>query len=194
MISRLRGEWDELRQTKERLRSERSIAHEEHDRAIRERSEACQEAVALRADLGDAVARRLDAKEISIVLGTKLAEVRGILRAKSDQHDLLRADVMVVCEDLQVAQEEGTSSLPTCVTDITARVGQLKEDAFHAGITQAFAVVRSHYDREINLEVMSQGFMPIYEDPELDEIEKAVTPLARNMANRLKEMVPPPRK
>ena len=61
--------------------------------------------------------------------------------------------------------------------------------AFHAGITQAFTVVRSHYDREINLEVMSLGFAPSYEDHELDEIEKAVTPLARNLANRLKDMV-----
>ena len=74
------------------------------------------------------------------------------------------------------------------------RVGQLEEDAFHAGITQAFAIARSHYDREINLEVMSQGFAPVYEDPELDEIEKAVTPLARNLANRLKETLLPPQK
>ena len=42
------------------------------------------------------------------------------------------------------------------------------------------------------MEVMSQGFAPVYEDPELDEIEKVVTPLAWNLANRLKEMVLPP--
>ena len=73
---------------------------------------------------------------------------------------------------------------------ITARVGQLEEDAFHAGITQAFVVAYSHYDREINLEVMSQGFVPSYEDSELDEIEKAVTPIARNLANWLKDSSP----
>ena len=73
-----------------------------------------------------------------------------------------------------------------------AQVSQLEESAFHAGITQAFTVARSHYDREINLEVMSLGFVPVYEDPELDEIEKAVTPLVRNLANRLKETVLPP--
>ena len=80
----------------------------------------------------------------------------------------------------------------THATGIMAWVGQLEEDAFHAGITQAFTIAHSHYDREINLVVMSQGFTPVYEDPELDEIEKAVTPLARNMANRLKETVLPP--
>ena len=73
-------------------------------------------------------------------------------------------------------------------------MGQLEEDAFHVGITQAITVARSHYDREINLEVMSQGFAPSYEDSELDEIEKAVTPIARNLANWLKDMVLPLRK
>ena len=38
---------------------------------------------------------------------------------------------------------------------------------------------------------MSQGFAPIYEDSELDEIEKAVTPLALNLVNVLKGMVLP---
>ena len=85
-----------------------------------------------------------------------------------------------------------TSSFVARVVGIMARVGQLEEDTFHARITQAFAVARSHYDQEINLEVMSQGFAPVYEDAELDEMEKAVTPLARNLANRLKEMVLPP--
>ena len=78
-----------------------------------------------------------------------------------------------------------TSSLMAHVVGITARVGQLEEDAFHAGITQAFAIAHSHYDQEINLEVMSQGFTPVYEDAELDEMEKAMAPLARNLANRL---------
>ena len=118
--------------------------------------------------------------------------MRGILQAESDQRDLLRATIMVVCDDLQVAQGEGIGSLPIHATGITTRVGQLEEDVFHAGITQAFTIARSHYDQEINLEVMSQGFTPVYEDPELDEIEKAVTPLARNLVNRLKETVLPP--
>ena len=73
-------------------------------------------------------------------------------------------------------------------------MGQLEEDAFHAGITQAFVVAYSHYDREINLEVMSLGFAPGYEDSEPDKIEKAVTPLAWNLGNRLKDMVLPLRK
>ena len=40
--------------------------------------------------------------------------------------------------------------------------------------------------------MMSQGFAPVYEDAELDEMEKAVTPLAPNLADMLKEEVLPP--
>ena len=140
------------------------------------------------------VNQRLDAKNVAARLEKELTEVRGILWTESDEHDLLQAAVGVVIDALRVAQPVETSSLAARATGITAWVGQLEEDAFHARITQAFAVACSHYDREINLEVMSHYFTPVYEDPELDEIEKAVAPLARNLANRLKEAIVPPRK
>ena len=105
--------------------------------------------------------------------------MRGILQAESDEHDLLHAAIGVVFDDLGVARPEETGSLMARAIDILARVRQLEENAFHAGITQAFVVARSHYDREINLEVMSLGFAPSYEISELDEIEKAVTPIVR---------------
>ena len=41
---------------------------------------------------------------------------------------------------------------------------------------------------------MSQGFAPVYEDVELDEMEKVVAPLAQNLADKLKEEVLPSRK
>ena len=94
----------------------------------------------------------------------------------------------MVFDDLGVAWPEETSSLTARAVGIMAWVGHLEEDAFHAGITQAFTVARSHYDQEINLEVMSLGFTHGYENSELDEIEKA------NLANRLKDMVLPSRK
>ena len=136
----------------------------------------------------------MDVESVAARLEKELTEVQGILQTESDKHDLLQATVGVVIDALRVAQPVETSSLVARAAGITARVGQLEEDAFHARITQAFAVARSHYDREINLEVMSQGFAPIYEDAELDEMEKAVTPLAWDLANRLKELVLPLRK
>ena len=100
----------------------------------------------------------------------------------------------MVFDDLGVEQPEETSSLAAHAVDIMARVRQLEENAFNAGITQAFAIARSHYDREIDLEIMSLGFMPGYEASELDEIEKAVTPITRNLVDRMKDIVLPLRR
>ena len=44
------------------------------------------------------------------------------------------------------------------------------------------------------MEAMSLGFVPGYEASKLDEIEKAVTPIARNLADRMKDIVLPPRR
>ena len=104
------------------------------------------------------------------------------------------APPQVVFDDLGVARPEETGSLAARAVDITAWVRQLEENAFHTGITQAFVVARSHYDQEVNLEVMSLGFAPYYEPSELDEIEKAVTPITRNLVDRLKDIVLPLRK
>jgi len=143
----------------------------------------------LRAYLGDAVSRRLDIENVVTRLEKELAEVRGILWVKSDEHDLLQTTVGVVTDALEVAQPEGSISLASRAAGIMVRVGQLEEDAFHAGITQAFAVAHSHYDQEINLKVMSHGFAPVYDDNELDKMEKAVAPLARNLADQPKQEV-----
>ena len=91
-------------------------------------------------DLGVEVTRWLDAEEVSAGLRADLAEVWGLLQAKGDEYDRLSLAVLAVYDNLQVAQEEGTSSLVTRAASIMARVGQLEESAFHAGITQAFTV------------------------------------------------------
>ena len=77
-IARLHKERDELRQTAERLRSERGTVREEHDQAIRERNEARQGVSSLWADLGTVVARRLEAESASAGLVTELTETWGI--------------------------------------------------------------------------------------------------------------------
>ena len=55
------------------------------------------------ADLGVMVTQRLEAESISARLGKELAKVWGILQVESDQHDLLRATIWVVFDDLGVA-------------------------------------------------------------------------------------------
>ena len=75
MITRLHEEQDELCWTEKRLRSERGTAHEDCDRATRERDEAHRVADSLRADLGVAVNQRLDAESVTARLEKELAEV-----------------------------------------------------------------------------------------------------------------------
>ena len=43
------------------------------------------------------------------------------------------------------------------------------------------------------METMSLGFAPSYEASELDEIEMAVAPLVRDLVDRVKDIVLPPR-
>jgi hypothetical protein len=48
----------------------------------------------------------------------------------------------------------------------------------------------SHYEN-IDLQAMSQGFAPGYDDAELDQIEEKVAPLAQVLAANMEEDVVP---
>ena len=137
--------------------------------------------------------QRMEAEGVSVGLVTELAEAQRGLQEESDEHDLLRASLGVVCDDLEVVKSEGTSSLVAHAIEIMARVCQLERNALRAGINQAFAIVRSHYADSIDLEMMSLGFAPGYEAHELDEIETAVAPLSQDLANRIEDIVLPRR-
>ena len=92
-----------------------------------------------------------------------------------------------------MVQAEGTSSLAARVADITAQVCQLEKEALRTGITQTFAIARSHYDDNIDFEAMSLGFAPGYEPSDLDAVEATVTPFAETLASRIEDMVLPER-
>ena len=135
--------------------------------------------------------QRLEAEGVSARLAADLTKAGRNLQAESDELGLLSAALKVVCDDLEVVRSKGTSSLVARAIDITVWVRQLKRDALCAGVTQAFAIARSHYADNIDLEMMSLGFTPGYEASELDEIEAAVTPLAATLASKVEDMVPP---
>ena len=48
-------------------------------------------------------------------------------------------------------------------------------DVLRFGVHRSFMIAHSHYEN-IDLATMNQGFMPIYTDAELDDIEKEVAP------------------
>ena len=95
----------------------------------------------------------------------------------------------VVYDDLEVVRSEGTSSLAAHAVEITAWVHQLQRNTLHTGVNQAFAIARSHYTDNIDLETMSLGFVPGYEAHELDEIETAVAPLSWDLVDRIEDIV-----
>ena len=107
-----------------------------------------------------------------------LTEARRNLQAKSDELGILSAALRVVCDDLEVVQSEGTSSLMARAVEITARVRQLERNALHARVNQSFLISHSHCGDNIDLETMSHGFAPGYEVHELEEMEVAVAPLS----------------
>ena len=110
---------------------------------------------------------------------------------ESDELGILSTTLRVVCDDLEVVRSELTSSLVAHAVEITAWVHQLERDALHARVNQSFMIASSHYGDNIDLEIMSLGFMPGYEDHELDEIETVVAPLSRNLADKIEDIVLP---
>ena len=107
-----------------------------------------------------------------------LTEVRRNLQAKRDELGILSATLGVVCDDLEVVQSEGTSSLAACAVEIMSRVHQFERNALHTGVNQSFMIAHSHNGEKIDLETMSHGFAPRYEVHELEEMEAMAAPLS----------------
>ena len=80
-------------------------------------------------------AQKLEAEGAAAGLAMDLAEARSLLQVESDELDLLKVALGIVCDDLRVVQAEGTSSLVARAVDITARVHQLEKKALRSGIT-----------------------------------------------------------
>ena len=95
----------------------------------------------------------------------------GQLQSESDDHDTLRAAVGLVFNNLGVALAVEMSSLVVWVTQILDRVRALTREALYTGVHRMFAIARSHYIN-IDLSVISEGFVPGYTNTELDKIEK----------------------
>ena len=148
-IARLQKERDELLQRNAAANEKASEVLKELEmewnlrRKAESRATALQQKVdedvavvhCLQAELGDVVKGRLSAENVSIKLEKEAAYTRRALQVESDEHDLLQGAVGVVLNALNVTEPVETSPLAAHVAGIMARVGQLEESAFHAGIT-----------------------------------------------------------
>ena len=80
------------------------------------------------------MAHRLEVEEAAVGLRADLADARGLLQAEGYEYDRLSSAVLVVYDNLQVAQEERTSSIAARAAGITARVGSLRRVLFMPGL------------------------------------------------------------
>ncbi|RLM66182.1 translation initiation factor IF-2-like [Panicum miliaceum] len=96
-------------------------------------------------------------------LERELGEAKNTLLKESDDHDTLRPSVGLVLDDLEMTSKEGTSSIMTQVINIMDRARGMVRRALHLGVQRSFMIARSHYEN-INLQAMSQGFTPGYDD------------------------------
>jgi hypothetical protein len=65
------------------------------------------------------------------------------------------------------------------VVEIMAWTRALERNALRASILRSFMIARSHYGDNIDLDTMSLGYVPSYEDKDLVETEMIVAPLRR---------------
>jgi hypothetical protein len=121
-------------------------------------------------------------------LERELSEANAMLCKESSEHETLQAAVELVLNDFEMTSEPGTSSLAVQDVNVTDRMHGMAKQALHLGVQRSFAIVLSHYVN-IDLQAMSQGFAPSYDDAKLDQIEEEVAPLAQVLAANMEEEI-----
>ena len=77
-------------------------------------------------------------------------------------------------------------------TRIMDQACDMARGVLHFSVHRSFTIAHSHYEN-IDLATMSQGFMPIYTNAELDDIEKEVDHLAHDLSTKIEDEIIPPR-
>lgn len=111
----------------------------------------------------------------------ELGEAQHGFAKEAHELDTLRAAVALVLGELQAPPNDGMSSLAVQLCDATEGLHEMASRAWHLGVQRSFEIARSHYEN-IDLELISQGVAPSYEDAMLDQIEAGVAPLAQTLA------------
>jgi hypothetical protein len=94
----------------------------------------------------------------------------------------------LVLDNFGMTSEEGMSSLAAQVINVIDRACEMAKWALRLGMQRSFTTVHSHY-KNIDLQAISQGFAPGYDDVELDQIEEKVAPIAQVLAVSMEEEV-----
>jgi hypothetical protein len=100
-------------------------------------------------------------------LEKELGEMKTTLLKESDEHDTLWISVKLVLNDFEMTPKAGMRSLAVQVVNVTDRACGMAKRALHLSVQWSFAIAQSHYEN-IDLQAMSQGFAPSYDNVELD--------------------------
>ena len=85
--------------------------------------------------------------------------MKDTLQKESDEHDNLRVAVQLVCDELELAPEQETSSLAVRASRITDRARDMARGALRFGVHRSFVFACSHYEN-IDLATMSKASPP----------------------------------
>jgi hypothetical protein len=117
-------------------------------------------------------------------LENELSETKATLCKESGKHDTLQTTIGLVLNGFEMNSEAGMSSLAVQLVNVADQARGMAKRVMHLGVQRSFVIVHSHYEN-IDLQVMSQGFTPSYDDAELNQIEEEVVPLAQVFAANL---------
>jgi hypothetical protein len=89
-----------------------------------------------------------------------------------------------------MTSEQGTSSLLIRVLDAMDRAHGIARHTLQLGVQWSFAIAHSRYEN-IDLQTMSQGFTPGYDDAELDRVEEEEVLLACDLVASMEMRLSP---
>lgn len=120
-----------------------------------------------------------------------LGKLSEVMNRESNDLVNLRVAAQLALEDLGApTSNKEIDKVGTWLIRFAEDARDARRYALHFGVQRSIAIARSHYV-DINLEELSQGFVPDYEDAELDKIEEEVAPLARTLAEKMEDEVIP---
>lgn len=123
----------------------------------------------------------------------EFAEAKESFDMEHVEHGSLFGVMSLVCDDLQVTQPEGSSTLVARAAQIMDRVRALERNALRANVNRSFAVTHSHYKDVIALDLLSLGYALGWSEDELTMLETEVEPLLRALADSIENTVLPRR-
>lgn len=121
-----------------------------------------------------------------VELTQQLEDMKGSFNQKVEDHSRLCDAIVPLREMLGIEGPVSVDERVTAVESMPRLVHDLAVKSLRFGIKETLAITRSHYD-DADLGAISRGFPQEYDDDQLDAFEREASPLAEELAQRMKE-------